>query len=138
KLKGVVLGEITDIQINFPSDDTDGQKQNIAAIVTADLALQRISRKGITVDREFFEDAINKGLRAQLNYQSFLTGLLYVELDFFPGTTPKLYNLQDSYLEIPTASTAFEAISKNLQEMNIKGLIDNLDKLAVNINKIAT
>lgn len=142
KLKGVVLGEITDIQINFPSDDTNGgdnngNGKNIATTVTADLALQRISRKGITVDRDFFEDAINKGLRAQLNYQSFLTGLLYVELDFFPGTTPKLYNLQNKYLEIPTASTAFEEISKNLQEMNIKGLIDNLDKLAVQINKIA-
>lgn len=142
KLKGVVLGEITDIQINFPSDDTNGgdnngNGKNIATTVTADLALQRISRKGITVDRDFFEGAINKGLRAQLNYQSFLTGLLYVELDFFPGTTPKLYNLQNKYLEIPTASTAFEEISKNLQEMNIKGLIDNLDKLAVQINKIA-
>ena len=142
KLKGVVLGEITDIQINFPSDDTNGgdnngNGKNIATTVTADLALQRISRKGITVDRDFFEDAFNKGLRAQLNYQSFLTGLLYVELDFFPGTTPKLYNLQNKYLEIPTASTAFEEISKNLQEMNIKGLIDNLDKLAVQINKIA-
>lgn len=139
KLKGVVLGEITDIQINFPSDDTNGggNGKNIATTVTADLALQRISRKGIRVDRGFFEDAIGKGLRAQLNYQSFLTGLLYVELDFFPDTTPKLYNLQDDYLEIPTASTAFEEISKNLQEMNIKGLIDNLDKLAVQINKIA-
>lgn len=142
KLKGVVLGEITDIQINFPSDynnsdEGSGSSNNIATTVTADLALQRINRKGITVDRDFFEDAIGKGLRAQLNYQSFLTGLLYVELDFFPGTTPKRYNLQDDYLEIPTASTAFEEISKNLQEMNIKSLIDNLDTLAISLNKIA-
>lgn len=136
KLKGVVLGEITDIQINFPSDENNGDGKNIATTVTADLALQRISRKGTTVDREFFEDAINKGLRAQLNYQSFLTGLLYVELDFFPDTKPKLYKLQNKYLELPTAPTAFEEISKNLQEMNVKGLIDNLDKLAVQINKL--
>lgn len=143
KLKGVVLGEITDIQINFPSDENNsdgnnGDGKNIATTVTADLALQRISRKGVRVDRKFFEDAIDKGLRAQLNYQSFLTGLLYVELDFFPETEPKFYNLQDNHLEIPTASTAFEEISKNLQEINIKGLVDNLDKLAVNISKIAS
>lgn len=149
KLKGVVLGEITDIQINFPTDETTHDKNdynkdaihieqnNIATIVTADLALQRISRKGISVDRDFFEDAIANGLRAQLNYQSFLTGLLYVELDFFPDTPPKLYNLQDDYLEIPTAATAFEEISKNLQEINVKGLVDNLDKLVIQLNKFA-
>lgn len=136
KLKGVVLGEITDIQINFPNDEVNSKEQNIATTVTADLALKRISRTGATVDREFFQDSISKGLRAQLNYQSFLTGLLYVELDFFPGTTPKLYNLQDDYLEIPTAPTAFEEISKNLQEMNIKGLIDNLDKLTTQVTQL--
>lgn len=144
KLKGVVLGEITDIQINFPDEDAGkskattlaGEQKTIATRVTADLALQRISRTGTTVDRSFFEDAINKGLRAQLNYQSFLTGLLYVELNFFPDTEAKLYKLQDDYLEIPTAPTAFEEISKNLQEINIKGLIDNLDKLTTSVNKL--
>ncbi|MFC3116668.1 MlaD family protein [Cellvibrio fontiphilus] len=142
KLKGVVLGEITDIQINFPDEDEGknpvigSEKNTIATRVTADLALQRISRTGTTVDRSFFEDAISKGLRAQLNYQSFLTGLLYVELNFFPDTEPKLYKLQDDYLEIPTAPTAFEEISKNLQEINIKGLIDNLDKLTTSVNKL--
>jgi paraquat-inducible protein B len=136
KLKGVVLGEIIDIQINFPSDDSNGDGKNIATTVTADLALQRISRKGVTVDREFFEDAIGKGLRAQLNFQSFLTGLLYVELDFFPDTKPTLYKLQNKYLELPTAPTAFEEISKNLQEINIKGLVDNLDKLTAQVTKL--
>ncbi len=140
KLKGVVLGEITDIQINFPDEESgpagNSDKNDITTRVTADLALQRISRTGTTVDRSFFEDAIGKGLRAQLNYQSFLTGLLYVELNFFPDTQPKLYRLQDDYLEIPTAPTAFEEISKNLQEMNIKGLIDNLDNLTSRVNQL--
>jgi paraquat-inducible protein B len=131
KLKGVVLGEITEIQINFQSDD-----KNVLTAVTADLALQRINRKGGNVDRQFFEDAITRGLRAQLNYQSFLTGLLYVELDFFPDTPLQLYNFQDDFLELPTIATDFEEISKNLQEMNVKGLIGNLDTLILQMNKI--
>lgn len=136
KLKGVILGEIADIQINFPNDENSSADNRISTAVTADLALQRISRKGATVDREFFADAIGKGLRAQLNFQSFLTGLLYVELDFFPNTTPTLYNLQNKYLELPTVATEFEEISKNLQEMNVKSLIDNLDKLTLQISKL--
>lgn len=131
KLKGVVLGEITDIQINFQSDD-----KNVLTAVTAELALQRINRKGSNVDQQFFEDAIQRGLRAQLNYQSFLTGLLYVELDFFPGLPAQIYHFQNDILELPTVGTEFEEISKNLQELNVKGLIANLDQLSADISKL--
>lgn len=131
KLKGVVLGEITDIQINFQSDD-----KNVLTAVTADLALERINRKGANVTREFFQESITQGLRAQLNFQSFLTGLLYVELDFFPDTPPQIYGFQNKYLELPTVATEFEEISKNLQEINIKGLVENLDKLTLQFSQL--
>ncbi len=131
KLKGVVLGEITDIQINFQSDD-----KNVLTAVTADLALERINRKGANVTREFLQESIAQGLRAQLNFQSFLTGLLYVELDFFPDMPAQLYGFQKSYLELPTVATEFEEISKNLQEINIKGLVENLDKLTLQFSEL--
>lgn len=131
KLKGVVLGEITDIQINFQSDD-----KNVLTAVTAELALQRINRKGTHVDQAFFEDAIATGLRAQLKYQSFLTGLLYVELDFFPDSPAQIYGFQDKILELPTKGTEFEEISKNLQDLNIKGIIDNLDRLTADVSRL--
>jgi paraquat-inducible protein B len=131
KLKGVVLGEVTDIQINFQSDD-----KNVLTAVTAELALQRINRKGTNVDRAFFEEAIADGLRAQLKYQSFLTGLLYVELDFFPDSPAQIYAFQNNLLELPTKGTEFEEISKNLQELNIKGVIDNLDRLTSDVSKL--
>lgn len=131
KLKGVVLGEITDIQINFQSDD-----KNVLTAVTAELALQRINRKGTHVDRAFFQDAVATGLRAQLKYQSFLTGLLYVELDFFPDSPAQIYGFQDNILELPTKANEFEEISKNLQDLNIKGIIDNLDRLTADVSKL--
>jgi paraquat-inducible protein B len=131
KLKGVVLGEITDIQINFQSDD-----KHVLTAVTADLALQRINRKGANVDRAFFEESIARGLRAQLKYQSFLTGLLYVELDFFPDSANQIYAFQNDILELPTVGTEFEEISKNLQAVNIKGLVDNLERLTADIARM--
>lgn len=131
KLKGVVLGEITDIHINFENDG-----QPLLTAVTADLVMARISRKGAEVGSEFLTEAIQEGLRAQLNFQSFLTGLLYVELDFFPDSPLNVYHFQDTLLELPTVATDFEEISKNLQEMNVKGLIGNLDNLILQINKI--
>jgi len=139
KLKGVILGEITDIQINFNTSD-NGNKNNagkgIVTAVTGDLALKRISSKGTDVTREFFEEAIGNGLRAQLNFQSFLTGLLYVELDFFPDTPVTLYGFKKNYLELPTVATGFEELTKNLQEINLKGLVKNLDQLTLRLSNI--
>lgn len=131
KLKGVVLGEITDIQINFQSDD----KPALTA-VTADLHLQKISSKGAEANKEFLVDAIRQGLRAQLNYQSFLTGLLYVELDFSPEIPAQLYHFQRDLLELPTIATDFEEISKSLQKINVKDLVDKLGKLTSDLNQL--
>lgn len=139
KLKGVILGEITDIQINFDSN-ANGHKnnsaKNIVTAVTGDLTLKRISREGTDVSLDFFEEAISNGLRAQLNFQSFLTGLLYVELDFFPDTPATLYGFRKNDLELPTVATGFEELTKNLQEINLKGLVNNLDQLTLHLNQI--
>lgn len=131
KLKGVVLGEITDIQINFQNDD-----KTIVTAVTADLVMERINSKGATVKGEFFTEAIKNGMRAQLNFQSFLTGLLYVELDFYPESPVKLYGLQTDYRELPTIATQFEVLSKSFAELDIKGMVTHIDEFATELNRI--
>lgn len=131
KLKGVVLGEITDIQLNFQSDN-----QTVVTVVIADLVMKRINSMGANVKNEFIEEAVKNGLRAQLNYQSLLTGLLYVELDFYPDSDIKLLQLQNDYPEIPTRATSFEEITRSIQELDLKGLVDNLNSLTQQIGSI--
>jgi len=131
KLKGVVLGEITNIQLNFQNDE-----KTVITAVTADLVLKRINSKGISIKREFFNEAIKNGMRAQLNFQSFLTGLLYVELDFYPETPVKLYGLQNKIRELPTAATQFEKLSKRFADMDISGIVTHVDELLTEVNKI--
>lgn len=124
KLKGVVLGEIIDISINFERDN-----KAVFTAVTADLVMKHINSNGASVEEDFLKDAINAGLRAQLNFQSFLTGLLYVELDFYPDSELRLYAVQDEYQEIPTIATSFEEISRTFQELDLKGLVHNVNNL---------
>ena len=131
KLKGVVVGEITDIRIHFQNEEP-----LILTAVSAELVMKRIHKKGAAITEEFFEEAIKNGLRAQLNYQSFLTGLLYVELDFSPATPMKLYQLQDNHIELPTVATPFEEISKTIQELNLKGVVKNIDGLILQARNI--
>lgn len=131
KLKGVVVGEITDIRLHFQNEEPV-----ILTMVSAELVMKRIHKKGTAITEEFFEESIKNGLRAQLNYQSFLTGLLYVELDFSPNTPLKLYKLQDDYIELPTVSTPFEEITKTIQELNLKGVVKNIDGLILQARNI--
>ncbi len=131
KLKGVELGQITDIQINFQNDN-----KTMVNAVTADLVMKRINSKGARITSAFFDEAIKGGLRAQLNFQSFLTGLLYVELDFYPDSQMKLYGLQSDYRELPTIATQFEELSKSFAEMDIKGIARHIDEFAIELGKI--
>lgn len=131
KLKGVVLGEIVNIEINFQRDD-----QIVVTAVTADLVMKRINSDGVNVSEAFLEKAIANGLRAQLNYQSFLTGLLYVELDFYPGSLLRLHNIQKNYVELPTIATSFEEISRSFQELDVKSLVDSLNNITRKIDDI--
>lgn len=131
KLKGVVLGEIVNIEINFQRGD-----QIVVTAVTADLVMKRINSDGATVSDEFLEKAIANGLRAQLNYQSFLTGLLYVELDFYPGSLLRLHEIQKNYVELPTIATSFEEISRSFQELDVKSLVDSLNNITRKIDDI--
>lgn len=131
KLKGVVVGEITDIRLHFQNEEPV-----ILTAVSAELVMKRIHKKGAAITEEFFEESIKNGLRAQLNYQSFLTGLLYVELDFSPNTPLKLYKLQDDFIELPTVSTPFEEITKTIQELNLKGVVKNIDGLILQARNI--
>ncbi len=131
KLKGVVLGEIIDISINFERDN-----KTVYTAVTADLVMKRINSDGVNVEEDFFEEAIQSGLRAQLNFQSFLTGLLYVELDFYPDSELTLYAIQKEHQEIPTIGTSFEEISRTFQELDLKGLVHNLNNLTEQISNM--
>lgn len=131
KLKGVVVGEITDIRLHFQNEEPV-----ILTAVSAELVMKRIHKKGAAITEEFFEESVKNGLRAQLNYQSFLTGLLYVELDFSPNSPLKLYKLQDDYIELPTVSTPFEEITKTIQELNLKGVVKNIDGLILQARNI--
>lgn len=137
KLKGVVLGEITDIQIDFKNSERSiTTPQTIITAVTAELVMKRINRRGGDTKGEFFNEAIPNGLRAQLNFQSFLTGLLYIELDFYPNTPIVLYHLQTQDRELPTIATEFEQIFKIVQELDFKTLVKNLDHLATKATAI--
>jgi paraquat-inducible protein B len=66
--------------------------------------------------REAVERLIQKGVRATLRMQSFVTGLLYVAVDFFPDTPIRLMGLDKTDTEIPTIPSDMDQLKSSLQE----------------------
>lgn len=131
KLKGVEIGEVVNIEVTFLAEDIA-----VLNIVTGEIVLKYINQIGQQPSEDIIDLVIDKGLRAQLNYQSFLTGLLYVELDFYPDTDVRLLNLQNQYRELPTIDTDFESLFKQIAQVDIAAVSENLSSVLKSLNSI--
>jgi paraquat-inducible protein B len=145
KIKGVEIGSVKDIRLQL---EKDTQVNKIPVIIEIDL--EKLTSRGATtvaaVDREAFRKAIvDRGLRGQLAMESLVTGLLYVALDFLPGTPITLVqqaNGDYKYPEIPTLPTSlqqakdvFTQILRKLDEIDFKALIASLESTVDGIKR---
>ena len=127
-LRGVQVGQVSKIELILDSDNVE-----LIMLVEADFDDRNIRLKGKAND-DLTEELIARGLRAQLNSQSLLTGLLYIQLDFHPGSEVNLVDVDSPYFQFPTVPTDLERITKKLQDIDISALTDNLDGAAKGIN----
>ena len=146
KIKGVEIGSVKDIRFQLEKN----KELKIPVIIEIDL--EKFISRGATqavataVDREALNKAIvDRGLRGQLEMESLVTGLLFIALDFFPGTPINLVQRTDGdykYPEIPTLPTTLEQakdavtrIMNRLEEIDFKGLIASLDETVNGIKR---
>jgi len=110
-LRGVRVGEVTDVQIRWGT-----------SIVGVYVAVEPDAMTGVA-PRDVgaaIQIAIRdeRALRAQLRAQSFVTGVLYVALDSFPGTPVVLRGLDKSVPELPTVPTEVEKWTAKLEKIS--------------------
>lgn len=74
---------------------------------------------------DLLRQLIDKGLRAQLITQSFVTGQLAVSLDLMPDTPVRLVGTS-SLPEIPTVPSAFEKLTQTLKQLPLEELVHQL------------
>lgn len=78
---------------------------------------------------------IDKGLRAQLVTQSFVTGQLAVSLDLMPDTPVRLVG-ESTLPEIPTAPSTFEKLTETIKRLPLQELVDRLIGAVTGIEKL--
>jgi len=149
RYRGVEIGQVEAVLLGFPADKAKGRIPVVYSINQT-----RLNNK-LGLDTNFFnaskyEEAVQKGLRAQLENESILTGQLFVNLNYDspkgePAPTPVQY--QGRYW-IPSTPSTLEDVTKtavkvaeelgnidygkigsNFEELlkNLNGLVGSLD-----------
>jgi paraquat-inducible protein B len=143
KFKGVQVGSVTDIRLVL--SPKEGQlKENMPGIwlpVIIEIDRAMLAGRGGTgraITRAGMDEFIKRGLRAQLSVESFLTGLLYVDLDLHPNAPLDLALEQGGELrEIPTIPTTLESVQRQAGDALAKFQQIDFNALAVSITEAA-
>jgi paraquat-inducible protein B len=117
--RGVPLGQVTAIEAYMVHKDG-----GIDIEVTYQVNLDRIHDPAGTVRElrakspaEAASFLIGKGLRAELQSTSMVTGQLYIDLDFHPEQPPRLVEIPTASPQIPTAPTKFQVLSNRVEKL---------------------
>jgi paraquat-inducible protein B len=119
--RGVRVGAVETIGITY---DPASRTAFIPVTVTLEPNTSRLSMGG-TVDPVGLSTLIERGLRAQLNTQSFVTGQAVIDLDFDLSTPADLHATLTSLLEIPTKQSPIQRAKDELSQVPWRELADN-------------
>jgi paraquat-inducible protein B len=129
KLEGVKVGTVTDIHIEW-----DVQAAELRIPVTVEIVAGSGRAYGggqlvLTGTREErAKRLIDRGMRASLATESFITGQLAIVLDFHPGTPVRLVGGDLPYPELPTVRSGLSKVLKDLSEIPIKQIFLDAQK----------
>lgn len=132
--QGVEIGKVSKIDIEA---DIKTLTFSIPVYVSLDVSKTFISKISKNSRKEVLEALIQKGLRARLSTQNYLTGQLIIELAMLPGTPIELEKeMNDKHLlQIPTVLSPLSELSRGLQNISIKEIGDKLSRLIDGINE---
>ncbi len=127
--RGVKVGSVTDIQIGF-------DPKTMTATIPVYVEIQRDKFHGIEEGKIYRKELIEKGMRAQLQMQSLVTGQLAIYLDFFPDTPVVLRGIDNKYPEIPSILSTTAELQKTFAELPLEDLVDKVHSAMEGIDRL--
>lgn len=114
KFKGVEIGVVDRVRIPFR---VDAQDQPIQVFYSLDSELLQSGREPTDEYGDILQEAIANGLRAQLESDSLLTGLLHVSITFTDVKEVVLHEPIEGVLEIPTVPPPLQEIGAAIRKI---------------------
>jgi len=132
-LRGIPIGKVTDITLEI-----DNKTVDIVIPVVVEIEPDRIKKINTpdnSTTKERIERLVAKGLRAQLQTGSLLTGQLFVALDLFPESKVVTHNNETGYQEFPTTPNTLDQITHSAKTIMDKIAKLPLETMSAEINK---
>lgn len=131
--KGVQIGKVANIDLIADTNTLDFSIPVYVRMVQR--GEDNINSNEFDTKIELLNALIEKGLRARLTTQSYLTGLLMIELEMLPDTKIVRRKPEDSpYLEIPTVLSPIGELSKGIQDLPIRQSVEKFNLFFDNLN----
>lgn len=146
KLRGIEIGQVKSISFSVGGARQENLDQfRIPVVIEIDNDRVREEGGRAGGDTTRMRELINNGLRAALSVESFVTGVLYVSLDFKPESPAYYADLpNDPLMELPTTDSDFEAVQANITQIveklalaDVPGLIDSAAAMAGSLTRAA-
>lgn len=130
--RGVKVGEVRDIQVIV------GEDLSVRIPVYLRLQRGRIREAGgdVLPEDDLIEKLIARGLRAQLEVASLVTGQIQIQLDFAPDQPPEYTDTKLGIPEMPTIRSSLAQIRETIESLSIDELLANAQLLLSGLNDL--
>jgi paraquat-inducible protein B len=119
--RGVKVGAVRRIEVQL-----DAQDLSVKIPVYLQLERRRIREIGGTIPEvDFIPELIERGLRAQLQLQSIVTGQLSVQLDILPDRPARYVGPVGEFPEMPTIPSSMQEFTETLESLSIQDLVND-------------
>lgn len=132
-LRGVKIGDVREITLRY-----DPERGDFLTPVFITVDVSNLGTEAEAARRAAIEPLVERGLRAQLKTQSFLTGLLYIDFDFLPGSEARYVPMSAEVPQIPTTPTEIEAILERVSEIDVLAFAQRADNAVRAIETLLT
>ena len=135
--RGVKIGTVHSIGLSV-----DEQSLNFlvpVVIRTDEYAMKNLDGDTVALsDLTENKDLIKRGLRGRLKTLSFLTGQLYIDLDFYPDKPATYHGKDNGMREIPTLPTEVEELTNKLDKLNVEKLVDDISTISASVRSLVS
>lgn len=135
--RGVKIGSVESIGLSV--DDSRLQFLVPVVVRTDQYVLKNAEGRSVALD-EIAENSelLQHGLRARLKTWSFLTGQLYIDLDFYRDRPLILRGHDSTIPEIPTLPTEVQELTNKLDKLNVEQLVEDISAISESIRELVT
>ncbi|MBU3636118.1 MlaD family protein [Polynucleobacter sp. es-MAR-4] len=140
RFRGVKIGQVTSIGLSG-----DMYEKDVPMIEKHEYVVVRMQIFGDAIERSHLETFIKDNLRARIRSMG-ITGVNYVELDFYPKSDQNYtlkYSWQPDYPVVPSMPNQADEIISGIQKLisalnglDVDGTQKKFDSLLVNLNKL--